>query len=166
MRFEIAGVQIFGGIKRVGYVNGINSHPKGEDPDEAGHILMWDFDGVDMWETIRELLSQQRKHRLPTIYLLDTNKVFKWDGPEIKSLHAYCFRALPWRDAFQIVWDTPGVCDTYLKMAFARGFFTLRFGPKNGRGIDLLLKIPGNPDRENVDPFGMDNFVRYLTKRS
>ena len=159
------GIKAFAGIERVTWVDGVNSLQ-----DNGEHILMWDFDGVDRKAMIESLMGQQLVNRLSDILILDTLKRYNnpdpWaEYPVLSSYHAYCFTTLPWREAFTIVWNTPKVCQTYLKMAFVRGYFTLRFSPKNGRGFKLLTTLPGLTV-PSMEAEKASSFVRYLTKRT
>jgi len=122
--------------------------------EDGRHILMWDFDDLPL-ETVEVILkAQQREHRLPRIYILNTGKP--------NHYIAYCFKRLPWRKAYAIVASTPCVDWNFLKYAAHRGHFTLRVSPKNGRKI-RLAKILESPIPEDVKIRELRSWVKYET---
>ena len=143
------------GIQKVGYVQGDNSLQK-----DGLHTLMWDFDEQEPAAVMVELAIIQLLHDLSTIYILDTQKEF---GTSKRNLHARCYTALPWKEAFRIVEDTELVCPMFLKLSHWREYFTLRFSDKGGRKIEPYATLKGDDSRA-VEPEDSDNFVSYLTK--
>jgi hypothetical protein len=148
-------------VKRTGYVNGVNSHIAGEDPVNSKHILMWDFDNVTPVDVVIDLSSLQVAFDLSDIYILDTGKEHS-DGK--RNLHAYCFQQMTWKQAFHRVEAAQYVDPTYLKMAYVRGYFTLRFSQKNGRDFQLFTLLPGRNKESDRSPEDVGSFVRYRTK--
>ena len=149
-RFNIGNFRVYIGVKRMTWVDGVNSKL-----DDGGHFLMWDFDDVDPEELSLALEETQKALGLPNIYILSSGKP--------RGYHAYCFKRYSWDEAFAIVWRTPRVCQTFVKMAFVRGYFTLRYSAKSGREISFERILVG-PAPEDVDPRQIHNFVRYYTK--
>lgn len=162
-RLQVGKYKLYWGFERMTAVQGVNSGQ----PDGT-HILMWDFDGVDRKVLIETLIGVQFSYNLPQIYVLNTGKVYTTDDPfaqypVLGNYHAYCLAVKPWRAAFRLVEATPHVCGTYLKMAYVRGYFTLRFSDKDGREVWLDTIIPSQVP-EDLDPRAMTSFVKYLTK--
>jgi len=129
-------------------VVGVNSRlPDGQ------HILMWDFDDVDL-KTVRDsLLIVQQQYLLPNIYILQTND---------HNYIAYCFRAYPWRKAVEIIAATPFYDWNHFKYGIYRGYFTLRVTPKCGRE-PRLVEVLRSPQKEEVDVTQLRSWVEYET---
>jgi hypothetical protein len=136
-------------MARVCDVVGVNSRLS-----DGNHILMWDFDGSDLRSVVKALKQQQRRYKLPKIYILNTGKPDGW--------HAYCFDRRPWGEAFGIVASTPRVDMSFLKYAAVRGHFTLRVTPKEGRKIKLACILP-SPYPEKAYVRELKSWVRYET---
>jgi len=136
-------------MARVTDVIGVNSRlPDGK------HILMWDFDDVELRGVVKALKMQMRRYKLPRIYVLNSGADRHW--------MAYCFDRREWREAYGIVASTPHVDMGYLKYAAVRGHFTLRVSPKDGRKIKLVCIIPSpHPERAYVKE--LRSWVRYET---
>ena len=122
-RLRVLSHEFYIGVKKYTYVTGVNSKM-----EDGNHFLMWDFDAdrddKDAYTQVyANLLEAQLNNHLGDIHLLDTGR----------GIHAYCLMSLPWREAFRVVENTLGVDPTYLKMAYVRGYFTLRFTEKSGR---------------------------------
>ena len=149
-RFDLGSFRVYVGIKRMTWVKGVNSKL-----EDGQHFLQWDFDGVKLSDVYLSLFTAQIAHNLPPIYIRATGK------PD--AFHAYCLKRLDWTKAFEIVWHTEHVCNTFVKMAFLRGYFTLRFGPKSGREITFDGHLESD-EPETVDATKIHNFVKYYTK--
>lgn len=150
-QLNIGKIRVYFGVQRMTAVTGVNSLL-----EDGSHFLMWDFDDVE-YELVAAALRQvQRAEDLSNIYILSSGKPDCW--------HAYCFQRYVWREALVIVWTTPLVCNTFVKMGFMRGHFTLRFREKKGRPV-TFVEILRSPFAEDVDASKVDNFTRYLTKR-
>jgi len=132
-------------------VIGVNS----ELPD-GNHILMWDFDNINLTEVLRALLMVQTKYKLPAIYVLETKKN--------SNYIAYCFKRLPWRKVVEIIASTPHVDWGFLKYGIYREKFTLRVSPKCGRRPKLVLTLPSKR-KEDVSIFELRSWVKYETLR-
>lgn len=150
IRFDIGPVRVYIGVKRMTWVDGVNSKL-----EDGQHFLQWDFDGVKLNDVYSSLWAAQFTHDLPPVYILSTGK------PD--AYHAYCLKRHDWTKAFEIVWKTADVCNTFVKMAFLRSYFTLRFGPKSGREITFAGYLESGA-AEDVDATKIHNFVRYYTK--
>lgn len=149
-RLTLLGLRFYAGVNRVTWVDGVNSKL----PD-GNHVLMWDFDEITLDKLIAELTAVQINHRLSNIYIVNTGRP--------NSYHAYCFTSLPFEQAFDIVSHTEGVCRTFVKMAFVRDYFTLRYGDKKGRELEHAGVIKSDI-LETVAPLDLGDYVRYLTK--
>jgi len=129
-------------------VVGVNSKlPNGR------HILMWDFDGVDYQRLKESLLTIQRRYLLPNIYILQTNR---------HNYIAYCFKAVPWRKAVEIVAATQTYDWNHFKYAVYRGHFTLRVTPKCGRE-PKLVEVLESLQEEDVTVEKLKSWVEYET---
>jgi len=129
-------------------VVGVNSRlPDGR------HILMWDFDDVP-YQIVRDsLITVQQRYLLPNIYVLQTNN---------RNYIAYCFRALLWRQAVEVIAATPEYDWNYFKYGIYRGQFTLRVTPKCGRE-PKLVEVLRSPQKEDVTVDDLKSWVEYET---
>ena len=130
-------------------VVGVNSNlPDGK------HILMWDFDDVELPDVANELRLVQSAYKLPRITLL-------WSGTPNHWL-AYCFKSCSWLAASRIVNNTNHVDRNFYKYSVYREHFTLRVTPKHQREIKfwMILESPF-PEDCNVDE--LRSFVKYQT---
>jgi hypothetical protein len=121
---------------------------------DGNHILMWDFDDVPLRDVAYHLRFDQKEYCLPPIYILSTGQK--------NHYIAYCFKRVPWRIAYAIVAQTPGVDWNFLKYAAVRGHFTLRVSPKNGRKIKLEAVLKSTVP-ENVNVKELKSWVKYET---
>ena len=118
------------------------------------HVLMWDFDDTDECRVKWALESVQYVYRLPNIHLLKSGR----SGHFI----AYCFTRLSFRQAIEIVAQTPGICLTFLGLAILRRKFTLRISEKYGQRPRILEILPGyRPSEATVNQ--LNHFVKYET---
>ncbi|GAJ03054.1 unnamed protein product, partial [marine sediment metagenome] len=102
------------------------------------------------------LVDVQREFRLARIYLLNTGLEGYW--------HAYCFQAHSWADTLRILASTPGIDRVFFKIGAIREYFTLRFTPKKRRDFKPAVILPSKIP-EDVDPYKLNSFVTYWTKR-
>jgi len=121
---------------------------------DGQHILMWDFDETNFWQVHDALLETQRVYQLPNIYILETKKDTNYQ--------AYCFKAVPWRKAVEIIAFTKGVDWNYFKYGVFRGKFTLRVSPKCGRK-PKLVHILKSDIPEDVFIHDLRDWVEYET---
>jgi len=92
------------------------------------HILMWDFDDISYEECEQILSDVQERLSLPNIYILKTSE---------RHFVALSFYPYHFKAAWRIIATTPRVDSDFLRVAAANGYFTIRIGPKNGRGVQL-----------------------------
>jgi len=149
LRFRIGRWRFSLNVVHVTDVAGVNSIlPDGK------HILMWDFDGVNLDQIIESLSEVQRKYMLPTIYILYTGKPGHY--------MAYCFKRCEWMKAIEIIAATRYVDPTFFRFGVWRKKFTLRITPKDGRKIRLAKKLYGyTPPDAYIEE--LDSFVKYET---
>jgi len=121
---------------------------------DGKHILMWDFDDMELKKVVNELQLVQVQNFLPKIYILNSGKP--------NHYIAYCFKKLEWREAFGIVASTKGVDWNFIKYAAVRGHFTLRVSPKNGKKPRLVCIIP-SPAKEDASIRELRSWVKYET---
>lgn len=140
MRVDIGNIRVrfdFS-ISRIVSVNGINSNV---DTENREHILLWDFDHISYSLIIKGLKFVQDKYHLSTIHII-TSSLFCY--------HAYCFTTVPKAEAMYIINETPYVDNVFFKLGVVRGYWTLRFTPKQHSKppfvhiADLLSDIPEN----------------------
>ena len=138
------------GLSMSAKVSGVNS----KTPD-GRHFLMFDFDSHSFEDIVDDLIPIQERHHLSDIYVLNTGKP--------NHYHAYCFTAFEWLDAVKILSESKCIDPIYLKIAFVRGFFTLRFTQKRGRTSTLEGTVSAGY-KPNFDPRTLADFVQYYTK--
>ncbi|GAI75027.1 unnamed protein product, partial [marine sediment metagenome] len=145
------GWRFYIAITHSGQVMGVNSKlPDGR------HFLMWDFDDIGEEDVKRALVEVQRRFRLARILLLNTGLENYW--------HAYCFQAHSWPDTLRILASTDGLDKVFFKIGAIREYFTLRITPKKRRDFKTAIILPSRW-KEDVDPYKLNNFVTYWTKR-
>jgi hypothetical protein len=121
---------------------------------DGKHIIMWDFDEEPLPAITWVLKKQQEKHRLPTIYVLNTGLP--------KHYIAYCFKKCTFQYAVAIVASTPFVDWNFFKWGVFRGRFTLRVGPKCGR-IPKLVAVLKSREYEDAKVPELQSWVKYET---
>lgn len=117
---------------------------------------MWDFDDKEVEDVKDALKDVQRRFSLARIYLLNTGIPTYW--------HAYCFQAHSWPDTLQILASTNGLDRVFFKIGAIREYFTLRYTPKKRRDFGKAIVLPSLAE-EDVDPYELNSFVTYWTKR-
>lgn len=122
--------------------------------DDGTHILMWDFDDVGLEEVDEALKVVQSRYLLSEIYILETKK----DTNYI----AYCFTAVDWRIAVEIIAQTELVDWQFFRFGVYRGHFTLRVSPKGDRVPKLVRKREGF-QLPNCSVKDLNSWVRYET---
>ncbi|GAH81032.1 unnamed protein product [marine sediment metagenome] len=148
---DLKGWRLYIGISHSVKVKGVNSNlPDGR------HILMWDFDNVEGEDVINQLLYVQDRFKLSRIFLLNTGLDGHW--------HAYCFKAKSWANLLHILASTEGLDQTFFKIGIIRGFFTLRYSKKEGRGFIPAIILPSRV-QEDIDPFEDLVGCEFWTKR-
>jgi len=121
---------------------------------DGKHILMWDFDNVDLPTIAMHLRYIQLCYDLPNIYILETK--------QNSNYIAYCFKAVPWRRAVEIIARTPYVDWNFYKYGIYREYFTLRVSPKCGRKPKLVCVLE-SPWPEEVSVKELKSWVIYET---
>ena len=93
------------------------------------HILMWDFDEVELSTIEEELKTTQQLCGLSDIYIVNTSMSVEGD----KRYSAVCFYDTNAFSAFDIVSDSRLIDTRFRAQSLSRGYFTIRIGPKNGQ---------------------------------
>lgn len=137
-------------FSRVQKARGVNSNI-----GAAGHVLMWDFDGIPMGEVFDSLTYEQKKRDLGPIWVFCTGK-----GKD--HYHAFCLNVHTFQQAISIVSGTLGVCWDFVKWSALRGRFTLRVGPKQGE-IPFQVAFLASPVKQDVEWYDLRSFVDYET---
>jgi hypothetical protein len=138
-------------VARVSKVIGVNSNlPDGK------HIIMWDFDDLDIRQVKDALIRVQGRFVLPEIRVVSS-------GTENHYL-AYCFKRSDWIDALRVVICTDGVDANFIRFSAFRQHFTLRVTPKENHvprfETVLLSEIASDCDRKELL-----SWVKYETMR-
>jgi len=150
-RKTIRGIRMTLSIARVTQVIGVNSML-----DDGRHILMWDFDEVSLGHVKDALRIVQTRYFLSDIH------IFKTSEPD--NYIAYCFTAVDWRRAVEIVAVTYYVDWQFLRFGVYRGHFTLRVSPKTLEEPKPVFRIEGMT-LSDVKPEELKSWVRYQTLR-
>lgn len=129
-RIDIGAMRFTWSIATVIKVVGVNSYL-----DDGSHILMWDFDDVPLEDIKHSLKIVQARYLLSDIYILETK--------QNENYCAYCFTAVDWRRAVEILAATNYLDMKYLKWCLFRGRFTLRVGSKMGRTSHCVSTLEG-----------------------
>uniref|UniRef100_A0A6M3M9P6 Uncharacterized protein n=1 Tax=viral metagenome TaxID=1070528 RepID=A0A6M3M9P6_9ZZZZ len=124
---------------------------------DGNHILMWDFDDIELLRVKGYLCRVQYKYQLPRIYVLETRA----SGSYI----AYCFKRTPWKKAVIIVADTPEVDWNFLKYGVYRDKFTLRATDK-GYGKPHCVAVLESNVPEDATILDLATWVRYETLKN
>lgn len=136
---------------RITKVVGVNSQL-----DDGRHILMWDFDEVDLGKVKSALKAVQIKYLLSGIYIFRSS--------EPNNYIAYCFTALDWRQVVSILAQTKFLDWSFFKYGCYREHFTLRVSPKNKHRIKFLEVLKGF-EPPNCFCENLKSLVRYETLR-
>jgi len=100
---------------------------------DNNHILLWDFDDVQLKVVAWILKSIQRQFKLPQIRILNTGTP--------NHYNAYCFKRCSWWNVRRIIASTPNICSNFYKWGIFRKRFTLRVSPKSNRKPNLILTL-------------------------
>jgi len=148
-RWDIGTIRMMASINSIVKVVGVNSYL-----GDGKHILMWDFDDNSYEEVLCALRIVQTRYFLSNIHIAKTK--------ETGGYHAFCFTAVDWRQAVEIVASTFCVDMAYLKWSLFRGRFTLRVSEKMGRIPKKIATLEGYklPDVEIKD---LKSWVVYET---
>jgi len=151
LRIDFLNFRFYIALTHSVLVDGVNSKV-----GEGNHFLMWDFDDKSEEEVKAALVDVQKRYKLPRIFLINTGLPFYW--------HAYCFKGMSFADCVHILASTKHIDKVFLKIGFLREYYTLRFSPKKGRDFKEAIILPSRY-REDVNPYRIDNFLKYWTKR-
>lgn len=124
---------------------------------DGNHILMWDFDDVDLAKIKIGLRVIQNEWGLPKISILETRKD--------NSYIAYCFKKFEWRDAVIIVGDTPWIDWNFFKYGVYRDKFTLRVTDK-GYGKPRCVAVLESEVPEDATILDLAQWVNYETLKN
>lgn len=132
-------------------VIGVNSNVK-----ETKHILLWDFDSVEL-ERVQCILSDiVHRYALGNIHIFQTRKT-------PASFHAFCLCAQEWTTVVEILASTPGLDWSFFKWGVVRGHFTLRIGPK-GDSIPYKVGLIEGYRPDDVEWTDLKSFTKYETR--
>ena len=110
--------------------------------EEDKHILLWDFDNIELPIVIKSLRVLQKLYKLPTIYIVSSS---------VSNYHAYSFAARTFREVIHIISGTPEIDTMYLRLGLVRGYYTLRVSERKGE-IFQLVKILNSVVPDEVNP--------------
>ena len=129
-RLTIGSLRLTFSCAHITKVIGVNSELK-----DKNHILMWDFDDVSLDYVKIALKTVQARYFLSDIIILNTGK--------LDCFNAWCFTAVPWHKAVEIVASTGFVDWGFFRYSVWRYHFTLRTSPKNGRDSNVVARLEG-----------------------
>ena len=127
-------------------VTGVNSQLQ-----DGDHIIMWDFDDVELSLVEATLKWIQRHFELPNIYIMNT-------GAQDHYI-AYCFERCNWNKSIAIVAETNFVDPAFFKYGVYREHWTLRVSKKEGRR-PLLVKTLYSPIAESASISDLNSWVK------
>lgn len=148
-KLNIGDVRITFSIARVTRMIGVNSRL-----DDDRHIIMWDFDDMELEVVESALCKVQEKYNLSNIYILETK--------HLTNYIAYCFTARRFDHVCLVILDTNFIDWNFFKYGVYRGRFTLRVTAKEGR-TPRLVKILAGATRPDVDIKDLHSWVHYQT---
>ena len=150
LRTTIGMVRITFSLAKIAKIMGINSRL-----EDGTHILMWDFDKLELASVAAALKVVQSRYLLSDIHILETNR-------EEKNHIAYCFTRTEWQRAIEILSATYGVDWQFIRLSVYRGWFTLRVGAKKSGVPRIVRRLEGFclPD---VEPSELASWVEYET---
>lgn len=148
-RITIGGFRLTFSAAHITKVVGVNSQL-----DDGRHVLMWDFDNTTLDKVAEALKKVQTRYFLSDIHILETK--------ENSNFAAYCFTAVSFRRALEILFATDGVCLSFLKFCVIREHLTLRVTPKGGRMPFLVAKLDGY-ELSNCSIEELHSWVKYET---
>jgi len=129
-RLTIGSLRLTFSCAFITQVIGLNSELQ-----DKNHILMWDFDDVPLDVVKSALKRVQARYFLSEIIILNTGK------PD--CFQAWCFTAMDWQRAVEIVASTQYVDWNFVRYSVWRYHFTLRTSPKNGRDSNVVARLEG-----------------------
>jgi len=129
-RLDIGSLRFTWSFNAIIKVIGVNSYV-GVDR----HILMWDFDHNSLEEVKEALRVVQSRYFLSDIIICQTGRT--------RGYHAYCFTAVDWRRAVEILAATPHIDMKFLKWCMFRGRITLRVSAKMKRLAHKVATLEG-----------------------
>lgn len=148
-RITIGDLRLTFTCARITKVVGVNSQL-----DDSRHILMWDFDEVEL-DRVKDALR-----RVQTRFFLSDILILRSSEPN--NYIAYCFTAKDWRDTVMILAQTELVDWNFFKYGCYRGHFTLRVSPKKVEKPKLVATLEGY-DKPNCSVEDLNSWVRYET---
>lgn len=150
IRFRIGTWRFAFTVGRVVEVAGVNSWLGKDD-----HALFWDFDDMDLRETISSLTSVQRKYRLPEIHVINTGRP--------NSFIAMCFKRVHLTKAIEILAATRGEDLSHLRFGAFRKRYTLRLSAKCGRSLKRVAVIPSEVEPD-CSIYDLKSMTLYETR--
>jgi hypothetical protein len=133
-------------------VIGVNSNLQ-----DGDHIIMWDFDDVELSLVTATLKLTQKQYYLPNIYILNT-------GTQDHYI-AYCLRRVSWQRSVFFVAATNFVDPNFFKYGVYREHWTLRVTKKEGRKPQLA-KILYSSLPEDVSINELNSWVKDTGRES
>lgn len=121
---------------------------------DMNHILMWDFDDINLKEVTKQLSDTQRRFKLPNIYIFNTGKK--------NHFVAWCFKRCSLRQAAHIISSCKDIDWEFFRLGVYRNKWTLRISEKCGRKMKLVRVLKSNI-KEDVNPRELVNWVLYET---
>jgi hypothetical protein len=120
---------------------------------DGDHIIMWDFDDVELCLVAATLKWVQKHFELPNIYIMNT-------GTQDHYI-AYCFERCCWHKSVAVVAETNFVDPNFFKYGVYRERWTLRVSPKESRKM-LLVKTLYSPISESASIAELNSWVKGI----
>lgn len=119
---------------------------------EDKHVLLWDFDDVELEVVEASLTAIMKRYKLPKIYIVSSSP---------KRFHAYSFTARTFKEVIHILSATPELDVKYLRLGMVRGYYTLRITPRKNDDF-TLVKILDSYVKDEVNPLDVST-SEYMT---
>ncbi len=124
--------------------------------DNGPHVLMWDFDGVDLVDVETAIRYVQEILHVGTVH------VFTSGQPQ--HFHAYALYRFDWPFVIRVLAITPFVDTAWFKFSVMRDYCTLRFSDKDDRAISFIESLEAaDYHLKPVHPSELKLVVYYTT---
>jgi hypothetical protein len=140
-------------LQKIDRVMGINSRIGKREEDK--HILLWDFDDVELNWVQGSLRGKQNRYALSNIYIIG--------GDKERSYKAMCFDQFTFWEMIGILYNTDFIDQSFYRWTVRKGQATMRISKKKGR-IDLnVIDCLYSKNRTQPEIPEVLNFVKYET---
>jgi hypothetical protein len=120
---------------------------------DGSHFVLWEFDDCPLAQVKKSLRAVQKRYRLPDVFIASSGRGDHY--------HGYSFTPVSFRQLVRILADTDDIDLKFLRWTLYRGEATLRIGPKAGRTISWIGRLPSKIPY--TIPKGGFRFIEYET---